>query len=124
MTSRPRVTLWIALLLIAAACGGAEDTGSLTSTTARGPDWGSGMTYSDCSDQGLTDYGLRTGQKWIGDFYADLYHCTAPTTTPSDSTPQPTTDSASPPTTQPGTTSPQLPCDLHHNSAAVARSAL
>ena len=93
MTSRPRVTLWIALLLIAAACGGAEDTGSLTPTTARGPDWGSGMTYSDCIDQGLTDHGLRTGQKWIGDFYADLYHCTAPTTTPTDSTPQPSATS-------------------------------
>ena len=109
MKNRPCVTLWIALLLMAAACGGAEDTGSLTSTTARGPDWGSGVTYSDCSDQGLTDYGLRTGQKWIGDFYADLYHCTAPTTTPSDSTPQPITDSTPPPTTEPGTTSPQPP---------------
>ena len=76
MTSRPRVTLWIALLLIAAACGGAEDTGSPTSTVARESDWGSGMTYDDCGEQGLTDYGLRTGQKWIGDFYADLYQCT------------------------------------------------
>ena len=105
MTSRPRVTLWIALLLIAAACGGAEDTGSLTPTTARGPDWGSGMTYSDCIDQGLTDHGLRTGQKWIGDFYADLYHCTAPTHyTHRFHTP--------------------ALGDLHHNSGAPARTAL
>ena len=100
MTSRPRVTLWIALLLIAAACGGAEDTGSPTSTVARESDWGSGMTYDDCGEQGLTDYGLRTGQKWIGDFYADLYQCTEPTaTTPTGSTSRPITDTTPPPTT-------------------------
>ena len=93
MISRPCMTLWIAFLLIAAACGGA--------TTDRVPDWGSGMTYSDCSDEGLTDYGLRTGQKWIGDFYADLYECAAPSTTP--------TDPAPPPTTAPGTTASQAP---------------
>ncbi len=98
MTSRPCVTIWIALVLLAAACGGGEDTVSSTSTT----DWGSGMTFDECGDQGLTDYGLRTGQKWIGDFYADLYHCTAPTT-PTGATPQPTTDSLPTPATNPGT---------------------
>ncbi len=98
-------TLWIALLLMAAGCRGADDTSSLTSTSAGTPDWGSGMTYSDCSDQGLTDYGLRTGQKWIGDFHAGLYHCTAPTTTSTSSSSQPITDSTPPPTIEPGTTS-------------------
>ena len=101
MTSRLCITFWIALLLMAAACGGAP--------TDRAPDWGSGMPYPDCSDQGLTDYGLRTGQQWIGDFHADLYHCMAPATTSSGSTPQKTTDPAPPPTTEPGTTAPQTP---------------
>ncbi len=100
-------SLCVAALLVAASCGGAEDSGSRTPTTARETDWGSGMTYDDCGERGLTDYGLRTGQKWIGDFYADLYECTAPITTAAGS--QPISDSAPPPTTKPGTTSPQPP---------------
>ncbi len=52
-----------------------------TTTTTRKPNWGSGKTYKQCTDQGLTNYGPRTGQRWIGNFYADLYRCKAPTTT-------------------------------------------
>ena len=43
-------------------------------------DWGSGRTFAECRSQGLTDYGPKTGQRWVGDFYANLYDCTAPTT--------------------------------------------
>ena len=67
----------VALLLLLAGCGDNGGPGS-QSDTERPTDWGSGMTYSDCSDQGLTNYGLRTGQRWVGDFYADLYQCTDP----------------------------------------------
>ena len=48
-------------------------------TTGRQPDWGSGMLFAECREQGLTDYGRKTGQRWIGDFYANLYDCTVPT---------------------------------------------
>ena len=41
-------------------------------------DWGSGTPYAECREQGRTDYGRKTGQRWIGDFYANLYHCAAP----------------------------------------------
>ena len=52
-----------------------------TTTTTRKPNWGSGTTYSECTSRGLTNYGRKTGRAWIGDFYANLYNCTAPTTT-------------------------------------------
>ncbi len=42
------------------------------------PDWGDGLTFRQCTDRGLTDYGEVTGRRWIGDFYADLYVCLAP----------------------------------------------
>lgn len=87
--------LGIALLLPVAACGGAEGAGSPTPTSERPADWGEGMTYDDCTEQGLTDYGVRTGQRWIGDFYADLYPCAAPTTSTSGAASPPTTDSTS-----------------------------
>ena len=45
---------------------------------ARAANWGSGKTYQECMNQGLTNYGPRTGQKWVGGFYKDLYDCTAP----------------------------------------------
>ncbi len=46
-------------------------------------DWGSGTPYSECRSRGLTNYGPVTGKRWIrnGTFYANLYHCTAPTAT-------------------------------------------
>ena len=78
MTGRTWLILGIALLLLLGACGGAEDTGSPAPTGERAADWGEGMTYDECTEQGFTDYGIRTGQKWIGDFYADLYPCQAP----------------------------------------------
>lgn len=102
MTRCPPMALGIVLLLLVAACGGADDTVPPTSPPDGSSDWGSGMTYSDCTEQGLTDYGVRTGQKWIGDFYADLYDCVAPNT--ARSTTQPTTDSASPSESESGTT--------------------
>ena len=63
--------------------------------------WGSGMTYRECTNGGLTNYGPKTGQKWIDGSYKNLYQCTAPTTAP------PTT--SAPPTTAPPTTSPSTP---------------
>ncbi len=77
------------------------------SPTDENPDWGKGKTYNECAEQGLTDYGIRTGQKWIGDFYADLYQCTTPLTIPSDSTTPQTADSTTLPTVRPAETSPQ-----------------
>ena len=44
-------------------------------------DWGSGLTFRECKNRGLTNYGRKTGQRWVGDFYANLYECTAPFTT-------------------------------------------
>ena len=41
--------------------------------------WGSGKTYRECTEQGLTNYGPKTGQKWVGGSYKNLYNCTAPT---------------------------------------------
>ncbi len=64
-------------------CTAPTTTSSATATTTRAADWGSGLTYRECTSRGLTDYGRKTGQRWIGDFYANLYHCTAPTTTSS-----------------------------------------
>ena len=49
--------------------------------SASNHEWGSGKTYQECTDQGLTNYGRVTGRKWIGNFYANLYNCTTPTTT-------------------------------------------
>ena len=57
-----------------------------TTTTTRAVDWGSGKTYKQCTDQGLTNYGPRTGQRWIGNFYANLYQCTAPVITTTTTT--------------------------------------
>ena len=105
--TRP-ASLCVAVLLVAVACGGRE-AGSVPSDPTRNPDWGSGLTYDDCTEQGLTYYGSRTGQKWTGDFYADLYACQAPTNISTESTDQPTTDSTSPPAAEPETTSPQPP---------------
>ncbi|MCQ3805481.1 MAG: PQQ-dependent sugar dehydrogenase [bacterium] len=105
--TRP-ASLCVAVLLVAVACGGG-DTGSAPSDKARHSDWGSGITYDDCTEQGLTDYGIRTGQKWIGDFYADLYPCKAPTNISAESADQPTTGSTSPPGTEPEATSTQPP---------------
>jgi len=48
-----------------------------TTTAARKVDWGSGTPYRECGRRGLTNYGSRTGQMWVGDFYADLYRCIA-----------------------------------------------
>lgn len=104
MTGRAWSILAIALLIPAAACGGAEGPGSPTPTAERPSDWGEGMTYDDCTEQGFTDYGVRTGQKWIGDLYADLYRCVAPT---NGSTSPPTTDSTSTGAQEPVTTSTQ-----------------
>ena len=42
------------------------------------------MTFRQCTDQGLTNYGRKTGQRWVEDFYANLYQCTAPTTRAAD----------------------------------------
>ncbi len=97
MISRPRTYLWAALLLLASACG--EGAGSADSPTDGESDWGSGRTYDECTDQGLTDYGLRTGQKWIGDFYADLYDCQA-SSSPSDD-PNPSSPEAEEPCPSP-----------------------
>ena len=41
-------------------------------------DWGSGTPFAECREQGRTVYGRKTGQRWIGDFYANLYDCTEP----------------------------------------------
>ncbi len=80
-----------------------------TTTTTRKVDWGSGKTYKECTDQGLTDYGRKTGQRWIGDFYANLYDCKAPgaTTTTTTTTPATTTTTTVPPTTTSTTTTVQ-----------------
>ena len=108
MTRRLCAVLSVALSLVVAACGGGgADADSATATPGE-PDWGTGMTYSDCLDQGLTDYGLRTGQKWIGDFYADLYECTAPPA-PAGSASEPTAEPAPPPTAASGTASTRTP---------------
>lgn len=104
MTRRLCAVLWIALSLVAAACGSGGAGGSTSPASAGEPDWGTGMPYSDCRDQGLTEYGLRTGQKWIGDFHADLYECRAPST-PAGSTSEPAAEPAPPPTAAPGTAS-------------------
>ena len=48
-------------------------------TVASHHDWGSGTPYAVCREQGRTNYGPKTGQRWIGDFYANLYDCTEPT---------------------------------------------
>ena len=37
------------------------------------------MTYQECMNQSLTNYGPRTGQRWIGSTYSDLYLCTGST---------------------------------------------
>ena len=103
LVRRPWFIFGIALVLMVAACGGEDESGSPAPSTERPSDWGSGMTYDDCDEQGLTDYGLRTGQKWIDEFYADLYQCAAPDTT--GSTPQATTTNPSLPASEPGTTS-------------------
>ena len=78
-------------------------TTASTTTTTRAADWGSGTPYRECTERGLTNYGPRTGQKWIGDRYKDLYNCTAPTTTPSTTT---TTTTTAPPG---GGTTPENP---------------
>ncbi len=78
MPGRIRKYLWLALLLSATACGGAQDSEAGATTTGAESDWGTGKTYDQCTQQGLTDYGIRTGQRWIGDFYADLYECSTP----------------------------------------------
>ena len=54
---------------------GQRQYGSVT----RQPEWGSGMTYQECMNQSLTNYGPRTGQRWIGSTYSDLYLCTGST---------------------------------------------
>ena len=55
-------------------------------TTTRTPDWGSGTPFRECTNRGLTNYGPKTGQKWISGSYKNLYRCTAPTTTTSTTT--------------------------------------
>ena len=42
------------------------------------------MTYQECADRGLTNYGPVTGRRWIGEFYANLYVCQAPAPLASD----------------------------------------
>ncbi len=87
MIIRTRIVLWLALLLLATACGGTQDSEAGGSPTGEEPDWGSGKTYDQCTEEGLTNYGLRTGQKWIGDFYADLYDCRSPDSLSTDAIP-------------------------------------
>ena len=70
--SRLRRLGWV--IVIGVLVGGAAP--SVVSASSH--EWGSGSTYRECADGGLTDYGPKTGQRWIGDFYANLYHCTAP----------------------------------------------
>lgn len=107
ITSRAWLILGIALLLPAAACGGAES------------DWGSGMTYDDCTEQGLTEYGLRTGQALIDDFYADLYQCEAPTTSTSGAASQPTPGSTATASSGPETTCARSPTTTRPASAST-----
>ena len=114
--------LGIVLLLPVTACGGAEDAGSSTPGSERPPDWGSGMTYDDCTEQGLTDYGVRTGQKWVGEFYADLYPCKAPTTSANGAASQPTPRSTDPASPEPGTTSTRTPGTTATQSPTTTRS--
>jgi glucose/arabinose dehydrogenase len=81
MTRRICLVFWIFFLLLMAGCGGAGGSDSQAPPPDGPSDWGEGMAYADCTEQGLTDYGRPTGQRWIGDFYADLYQCTDPAET-------------------------------------------
>jgi len=56
-------------------------------TAASHHDWGSGTPFAQCREQGRTIYGPKTGQRWIGDFYANLYHCAEPTDLDGDTVP-------------------------------------
>ena len=85
MANRRIAGFGLALLILLTGCDATGAPGS-PSDPDRPDDWGSGMTYSECSDRGLTNYGPRTGQKWIEDFYADLYQCTDPAAAPSSTT--------------------------------------
>lgn len=69
MARRTMITLSVIAILIVTFSGAAG---------ASDHEWGSGKTYRECTAQGLTDYGLRTGQRWIGNFHADLYQCDVP----------------------------------------------
>ncbi len=80
-------------------CTAPTTTTTVATTTTRKPDWGSGTPYRECREKGWTNYGTKTGQKWIGGAYKDLYQCTAPTTTTTTAAPPTTTTTAAPPTT-------------------------